>query len=128
MNISDKGRETILVVDDEEALLELAKDVLEELDYRVFTAANGKQALSVLADEPGIDLLLSDVLMPGGINGYELAELATQSRPDLKVMLASGYTSKTEIHNSQARFSANMLMKPYNLSELARRVRELLDA
>jgi len=127
MNILDKGHETILVVDDEEALLELAKDVLEELDYRVITASNGKQALSVLAEEPDIDLLLSDVLMPGGINGYELAELATQSRPDLKVMLASGYSSKTAIHNSQARFSANMLTKPYNLSELARRVRELLD-
>ena len=123
-----RGRETILVVDDEEALLVLARDVLEELDYRVLTAINGKQALKVLAKEPEIALLLSDVLMPGGINGYELVESAMESYPDLKVLLASGYTSKSEIDKSQARFSANMLTKPYNLSELAMRVRQLLDS
>ena len=123
-----RGRETILVVDDEEALLELARDILEELDYRVLTASNGKQALQVLAKEPEIALLLSDVLMPGGINGYELAESAIESHPDLKVLLASGFTSKSEIHKSQTRFSANMLTKPYNLSALAQRVRQLLDS
>ena len=122
-----RGHETILVVDDEEALLELAREILEELDYRVLTAGNGKQALQVLANEPEIALLLSDVLMPGGINGYELAESAMESYPDLKILLASGYTSKSEIHKSQARFSANMLTKPYNLSALAKRVRQLLD-
>jgi PAS domain S-box-containing protein len=127
MDEKHRGRETILVVDDEESLLELASEVLQDLDYRVFTAMNGEQALQVLAKEPEIDLLLSDVLMPGGINGYELAERATVSYPQLKVLLASGYTSNSEIHNSQARFSANMLSKPYNLSELAKRVRQLLD-
>ena len=123
-----RGRETILVVDDEEALLELAREILEELNYRVLTAGNGNLALQVLAKEPEIALLLSDVLMPGGINGYELAESALESYPDLKVLLASGYTSKSEIHKSQARFSANMLTKPYNLSALAQRVRQLLDS
>ncbi len=127
MDEKHRGQETILVVDDEEALLELASDVLEDLDYRVLTATNGVQALQVLDEEPEIDLLLSDVLMPGGINGYELAERATTSYPKLKVLLASGYTSRSEIHNSQIRFSANMLSKPYNLSELAKRVRQLLD-
>ncbi len=128
MDEQHRGRETILVVDDEPALLDLTKEILEELDYRVLTAFNGKQALAVLASEPGVALLLSDVLMPGGINGYELAECAMESYPNLKVLLASGYTSKSEIHKSQARFSENMLTKPYNLSELARRVRQQLDA
>jgi PAS domain S-box-containing protein len=123
-----RGRETILVVDDEEALLELARDILEELDYRVLTASNGKQALQVLAKEPDIALMLSDVLMPGGINGYELAEAAMERYPDLKVLLASGFTSRNEIHKGQTRFSANMLTKPYNLSALAQRVRQLLDS
>ena len=124
----NRGRETILVVDDEEALLELAREILEELDYRVLTASNGKQALQVLANEPEIALLLSDVLMPGGINGYELAESAMECYPDLKVLLASGYTSRSERHKGQARFSANMLTKPYNLSALAQGVRQLLDS
>ena len=128
INEQHSGRETILVVDDEEALLELAREVLEELDYRVLTAINGKQALQVLANEPEIALLLSDVLMPGGINGYELAESAMESYPGLKVLLASGYTSKSEIHKSQARFAANLLTKPYNLTELAKRIRQLLDS
>ncbi len=127
MDEQHRGRETILVVDDEEALLELAREILEELDYRVLTATNGEQALQVLAKEPEIALLLSDVLMPGGINGYELAESAMESYPDLKVLLASGYTSRSEIHKNQARFSANMLIKPYSLSELVKRVRQQLD-
>ncbi len=127
MDEKHRGSETILVVDDEEALLELASEILQEMDYRVLTATNGKQALQVLSDEPKIDLLLSDVLMPGGINGYELAERAVEMNPQLKVLLASGYTSSSEVHHSQTRFSANMLAKPYNLSLLAKRVRQLLD-
>ncbi len=128
MDKQHRGTETILVVDDEEALLELASEILQEMDYRVLTASSGKQALQVLAAEPDITLLLSDVLMPGGINGFELAERAVQMYPQLKVLLASGYTSKGEIHNSQTRFSENMLTKPYNLSLLAKRVRQLLDS
>jgi len=128
MDEKHRGRETILVVDDEEALLELASEILSELDYRVLTATSGKQALQILADELEIALLLSDVLMPGGLNGYELAEQAVEKYPQLKVLLASGYTSRSEIHRSQARFSANMLTKPYNLSLLAKRVRQVLDS
>jgi len=128
INEQHRGRETILVVDDEEALLELAEEVLEELDYHVLTALNGKQALEILETEKNIALLLSDVLMPGGINGYELAERAMEMNPALKVLLASGYTSKSVIHKNQARFSMNMLTKPYNLSELTKRVRQLLDS
>ncbi len=128
MEEQHRGVETILVADDEEVLLELAREVLEELGYRVLTVTNGEEALQALAKKPAIDLLLSDVLMPGGINGYELAERATARYPALKVLLASGYTSSSEIHHSQQRFSANMLRKPYNLSELAQRVRQLLDS
>jgi PAS domain S-box-containing protein len=122
-----RGRETILVVDDEEALLELAREILQQLNYRVLTAVDGKQALKVLSVEPGIELLLTDVLMPGGINGYELAEKALQCSPNIKIMLASGYTSEGKVKKTRARYSENILSKPYNLSELGRRVRQLLD-
>ncbi len=122
-----RGHECILVVDDEEDLLELARESLQALGYRVVTASNGLQALGRLSLEPAITLLFSDVVMPGGINGFELAEKAIVSRPDLKVLLTSGYTSKAVARNGQARFSANMLSKPYTQAKLAQQVRALLD-
>jgi YesN/AraC family two-component response regulator len=93
----------------------------------VLTATNGKLALEILVQEPGIELLFSDVVMPGGMNGYELAEQACLIRPDLKVMLTSGYTEMAVARNGQARFNANLLSKPYTLMTLTQRVREILD-
>ncbi|MBL4712090.1 MAG: response regulator, partial [Gammaproteobacteria bacterium] len=123
-----RGQEVILVVDDEEMLLELAQETLEALAYRVLIATNAKQALVLLAEEPDIALLITDVLMPGGMNGYELAEQAIENRPNLKVILASGYASKTEIGDVKSSFSSDILLKPYGLSELAKRVRAILDS
>ncbi|MCW9013327.1 MAG: response regulator [Gammaproteobacteria bacterium] len=120
------GTETLLVVDDEEDLLELARNTLESLGYRILTASNGQQALQLLEKEARIDLLFSDVVMPGGINGYELAEQASILRPELKVLLTSGYTEKAIAHNGQARFNTNLLSKPYTRNELAQRLRETL--
>jgi CheY-like chemotaxis protein len=117
----------VLLVDDEIALLQLAAESLQMLGYRVLTASNGKQALLKLAEEKAIDLLFSDVVMPGGINGFELAEQAVALSPELKVLLTSGYTEKAIIRNGQARFSTNMLSKPYMQAELAHRVRAALD-
>ncbi len=121
-----RGNETILAVDDEEELLELAEDSLHSLGYRVLTARNGKQALDQLAENSDIALLFSDVVMPGGISGYDLAEQATATRPDLKVLLTSGYTGKATAHNNQMRFDANLLSKPYTQSELGQQLRLLL--
>ncbi len=121
-----RGNETILAVDDEEGLLELAKESLQTLGYKVLIANNVLNALEVLAAEPSISLLFSDVVMPGSLNGYELAEKATANQPDLKVILTSGYTKKTLAHNGQSRFNANLLSKPYTQSELAQRIRSLL--
>jgi PAS domain S-box-containing protein len=121
------GTETILVVDDEPALVELARESLEALGYRVFTATDGRQALQRLAETPAVDLLFSDIVMPGGINGYELAEQATTREPALKVLLTSGYTSKAMAQNGQARFNSYLLSKPYNQHELANQIRAVLD-
>ncbi len=122
-----RGIETLLAVDDEADLLELAKESLQEQGYRVITATNGNQALEKLTEEPSIKLLFSDIVMPGGINGYELAEQATRQYPELKVLLTSGYTEKSVAHNGQARFNANLLSKPYSQAELIQQVRALLD-
>ena len=121
-----EGNETILVVDDEEALLELAEELLIDMGYRVLIAGNGQQALDVLTKEPNIDLMISDVIMPGGINGYELAERAMTDYPELKILLASGYTEKITTSEKHKRFSLNMLAKPYGQAELAKKVRQML--
>lgn len=121
------GNELLLVVDDEAELLKLARLSLQSLGYRVLTAGNGNEALQILIDEPEIDLLFSDLLMPGGINGYELAERAVSLRPHLKVLMTSGYSGRPLQHQQQTRFTKQLLHKPYSQSELAQRVREILE-
>jgi len=121
------GSETILIVDDEVDLLQLADQYLRDLGYHTRLAENTKQALAILEGDESIDLLFSDVVMPGGMNGYELAQQATQLRPRLKVLLTSGFTSKTIAHNGLARFSAHLLCKPYRKSDLSQRIRTVLD-
>ncbi len=119
------GAGTVLVVDDESQLRELAVETLKTRGYRVLSAGSGKEALAVLAREPGIDLLFSDVVMPGAVDGYELAERALAERPALKVLLTSGYSQK--VLGRDRRGMAPLLVKPYRQRELARRVGELLS-
>ena len=121
------GNETILIVDDEEALRELIEVSLKELGYRILTAGNGVQALKILSETPQINLLISDVIMPGGLNGYELAEQATVINPQLKVILASGYSESVLASNSRKNLSAILLNKPYSLAELAQQVKTVLE-
>ncbi|RDH92283.1 MAG: histidine kinase [endosymbiont of Seepiophila jonesi] len=121
-----RGTESILVVDDEADLVEIASNHLESLGYQRVVAGSGWQALQILDETRQIDLLFSDVVMPG-MSGYELAQQATANNPKLKVLLASGFTKKAVAQNGQARFSASLLSKPYGKAELARRVREAFD-
>jgi len=122
-----KGNETILIVDDEVDLLHLAENYLTELGYKTYIAESARQALDILAKHTDIDLLFSDVVMPGGINGYELAQQVTRDRPQLKVLLTSGLASKAIAQNNQVRFSAQMLNKPYRKINLAKRIRLVLN-
>ena len=126
------GDETILIVDDETDLLQLAEAYLNDLGYRTLSASSGAEALAILEHENNIDLLFSDVVMPGGMNGYELAQQATllassRNRPPLKVLLTSGFTSKAMKHSEMARFSNHLLGKPYRKETLAQRIRLVLD-
>ena len=77
-----------------------AKDLPESQGYHVLTASNGKEAIDLLANRNSIKLLFSDIVMPGGINGCELARLATENNPELKVILASGYSAKSSDQHS----------------------------
>ncbi|HED16806.1 MAG TPA: response regulator [Gammaproteobacteria bacterium] len=121
------GKESILIVEDEADLLALADGYLEELGYHTRLAENAAQALEILAGGQEFDLLFSDVVMPGGMNGYELVSQVTRMKPDLKVLLTSGYTAKKITHDGLERFSANILAKPYRKPELAQRIRLVLD-
>jgi len=121
------GNETILIVEDENDLLHLADQYLSILGYRTHLAENAEQALEILATQDKINLLFSDVVMPGNMNGYELAQQATARRPGLKVLLTSGYTARAVVNNGLARFSAHLLSKPYRKSDLAQRIRLVLD-
>ncbi len=122
-----KGEETILIVDDEADLLWLAGEYLKSLGYQTLLAAEPKQALQLLQEHNDVDLLFSDVVMPGGTNGYALAEQALSHAPTLKVLLTSGFSANTMAVNEQACFAAHLLNKPYRKEELARRVRLVLD-
>ncbi|MCZ6830761.1 MAG: response regulator [Gammaproteobacteria bacterium] len=122
-----RGKQTLLVVDDEKELRQLARTQLESLGYRILVAGDGHEALAVLAEGPHIDLLISDVVMPGGMNGYELAEQVTAICPGIKVLMVSGHQQEIRDKNGQSRFTAKVLAKPYTLAELAKRVGALMD-
>ena len=121
------GRETILVVEDDEALRVFAVEALGELGYRVLHAADAQVALDILDGVPGIDLLFTDVVMPGGMNGRQLADEAAKRRPQLKVLFTTGYTRNAIIHHGRLDPGVNLIGKPYTFEELGVRVRTLLD-
>jgi len=127
-----RGDETILVVDDEEALADIAVNYLEDLGYKTITANNGNQAMNAIKDNKDINLLFSDVIMPDNFDGYQLAQAAVELRPSLKAILTSGFTNKREdILANETGYTTdlarNILNKPYTQSELATAVRKTLD-
>ena len=122
------GSETVLVVEDDPFVRSYAVMSLEGLGYKVISAVDGKEALQTLASAPHVDLLFTDVVMPGGVNGWELAVLARRERPELHVLLTSGYALETLAANGHLRQGALILEKPYRKAELARLVREALAA
>jgi CheY-like chemotaxis protein len=121
------GAECILVVEDDDALRAHASEMLVELGYRVIEANGGAAALEALAQHPGIDLLFTDVVMPGGVNGRQLADLAVDRQSGLKVLFTTGYTRNAIVHNGRLDPGINLISKPYSFEELAAKVRACLD-
>ena len=122
------GAETILLVEDEAILREMARDILKDCGYHLLEASSGKEALDVWRNCAGkIDLLLTDMVMPEGISGVVLAERLLAERPDLKIIFTSGYTSNEINTELLARSQARFLQKPYSHTTLARIVRNCLD-
>jgi DNA-binding NtrC family response regulator len=118
------AHERILIVEDDEDVRRAAAQQLKELGYTVFEAPNGRAALDILRRE-NIDLLFTDMTMPGGLSGPDLARTATAKDPALKVLLTSGFTEAT-LCEDELNGKFELLSKPYRRQELAQRVHRLL--
>jgi len=122
-----RGDETVLVVEDEEPLRRLTRRILESRGYRVLDAADGAEAIRVMASAPWrVDLILSDVVMPG-MSGRELVERILPVYPWLRVLFMSGYTEDTILHHRVSELGMTVLEKPFTPDDLARAVRGALD-
>ena len=119
--------EIILVVEDEERVRHMSVDALRDLGYTVVQASDGEQALSLLTIQPRIDMLFTDIVMPG-INGRILADRARGNRPDLPVLYTTGYTRNAIVHNGMLDPGVAFLAKPFTLDQLAIKVRQVLDS
>jgi PAS domain S-box-containing protein len=120
------GSETVLVVEDDHGVRDFAASVLREKGYLVLEASNGEEALGVLDAHPEIELLFTDVVMPGRLNGADLARAARQERPALALLFTSGYTTRL-LEKEWPADEVELLRKPYRSIDLAARVRAVLD-
>jgi CheY-like chemotaxis protein len=124
MNLS--GTETILIVEDEPQLREIAVRLLQNQGYTVLEARDGAEAINLLTNNTSIDLLFTDIVLPGNMNGMEISKQALQLQPDIKILFASGYTQDVFSMDHELK-EVILLDKPYRSAELIRSVRRLLD-
>lgn len=124
--ITAKHSEKILVVDDEYELLEVTVNYLQSMGFEVLAATDGYQALLTLEKNPDIEVLLTDIVMPGGLNGVELAKKAREQSPAMKILYMSGFPSGVIADKSGADLDAPLIIKPYSRQKLASALDELL--
>jgi len=120
--------ETVLVVEDDVDVRSLAVTLLADLGYSVLEAGHAKPALDLLADNPRVNLILTDMVMPGGMNGHDLATAARHLCPGIHVVYMTGYSETAASRSGRLRHDEVMLQKPFRRNELARKIREVLDA
>jgi len=120
------GTETILVVEDQEEVRDVGTALLEDLGYAVVSASNATEALAILDSNPSIDLLFTDIVMPGGIDGTALAKAAHLKRADLPVVFTTGYAEAAVLRDGDVKTSSNLVTKPYRRDDLAAKIRTAL--
>jgi len=129
VNVAREAAEgTILVVDDDRDVCRFTAELLRDLGYRVLTAHDAASALRVLDENPHIDLLFSDIGLPGGVNGRQLADEAQSRRPKLKVIFTTGYTRNAVIHHGRLDPGVALIQKPFTQPVLASKVKQVLAA
>jgi CheY-like chemotaxis protein len=116
----------ILVVEDQEDVRAVASGFLADFGYEVVEANDGIAALRLLAEHDDIDLMFTDVVMPGGLNGFDLAQAAQQIKPGLLIVHTSGYPKGAMVHMEEPRLKDNIIMKPYRREELQRIIGDTL--
>ncbi len=117
------GHETILVVEDDTLVRRYVMTQIQSLGYATLEASNASDALRIIDDVPAIDLLFTDVIMPGAMNGRQLVDEALKRRPGLKTLYTSGYTENAIVHHGRLDSGVLLLAKPYRKAELARMIR-----
>ncbi len=120
--------ETILVIEDDDDVRTYSVEILRELGYRVIEAHDGPAALRLLQRQSHVDLLFSDVVLPGGMDGAEIARQAVALRPGLKVLFTTGYARDAIVHHGRLDRGVQLITKPFTYADLARKVRDVLDA
>jgi DNA-binding NtrC family response regulator len=126
-DVATSGDECILIVEDDDLVREHAINLITSMGYSVRSAKSGEQALAILSDDPDINAMFSDMVMPGGMGGDRLAEIAQRERPDIKVLLTSGYTEQFFMDPGTSQRKVEILAKPYRRCDLAKRLRDVLD-
>jgi CheY-like chemotaxis protein len=126
--LNGKLHGAVLVVDDEVDLLEVALAYLAEMGFTAFEAKDGASALEVLAQQSEIDMMMTDIVMPGGMNGVELAKRALCLRPKLKIIYSSGFPSEALAERSMPLVDGPLLRKPYQRTEFAAIVRKVMES
>jgi PAS domain S-box-containing protein len=124
---SEQG-ETVLVVDDEPTVRMLITDILEELGFTAIEAGDSAAGLKILQSDVRIDLLVTDVGLPGGMNGRQMADAGRVSRPDLKVLFITGYAENAAVGNGQLAPGMAVLTKPFPMETMAARIRSMIEA
>ena len=119
--------ETVLVIEDEPTVRVLITDLLQENGYKPLAAADGATGLKILQSEVRIDLLITDVGLPGGMNGRQIADAARVSRPDLKVLFITGYAENAAVGNGHLEAGMAILTKPFVMADLVQKVRTMIS-
>ncbi|HJT07100.1 MAG TPA: ATP-binding protein [Stellaceae bacterium] len=125
---SGRRSEIILVVEDDEDVRANTVEMLRELGYGVLEAAEGRAALRVLESNPGVHLLFTDVGLPGGLNGRQLADAALQRRPGLKLLFTTGYARNAIVHHGRLDPGLDLIVKPFTYTALAAKIRSVLES
>jgi len=125
--VAAAGGQTILVVEDEDKVRAASVEMLEELGYLVFEAADGSSALKLLDGRPAIDLLFTDVVLRGGMNGKELADQIRRLVPGVKILYTTGYARNAIVHHGRLDPGVELITKPFSYSQLATKIRAVLE-
>ena len=119
--------ETVLVIDDEPTVRMLIVEVLEEAGYVALEAEDGPSGLKILQSDVRLDLLITDVGLPGGMNGRQIADAARVSRPNLKVLFVTGFAENAAVGNGHLETGMEVITKPFVMTELANKITDMIE-